>query len=224
MFEITPLTAVRTHPTKTNIMLRRLILPGMLLAIIFVSCNDEENLSAVSTDKLSANVVSALKPEDLVTRGEFLITVGGCNDCHSPKIFKDGMMIIDSSKMLSGHQLNSPLPKVNKSSLKPGEWASMAPDATAFAGPWGISYAANLSSDSATGIGAWSESDFIKIFRTGKHLGHASGRPILPPMPWYNLSKLKEEDLKAMYAYLQSTTPVSNRVPAPVPPNEVQTQ
>ena len=205
-------------------MLRRLFLPGILLAVISTSCNNEENLSSVSTDKLSTNVVSSLKPEDLVSRGEFLITVGGCNDCHSPKMFKDGMMMIDSSKLLSGHQLNSPLPKVSKSSLKPGEWAAMSPDVTAFAGPWGISFAANLTSDSATGIGAWTEKDFINIFRTGKHLGHNNGRPILPPMPWYNLMKLKEEDLKAMYAYLQSTTPVNNRVPAPLPPNEVKTQ
>lgn len=205
-------------------MRQKFILSGICIAAILYSCNDEGSLSSVSSDKLSTNVVSALKPEDLVSRGEFLITVGGCNDCHSPKIFKDGMMMIDSSKLLSGHQLNSPLPKVNKSSLKPGEWAAMAPDATAFAGPWGISYAVNLTSDSATGIGAWTEKDFINIFRTGKHLGHNNGRPILPPMPWYNLMKLKEEDLKAMYSYLQSTTPVTNRVPAPVPPNEVKTQ
>ncbi|MGZ5248402.1 MAG: diheme cytochrome c-553 [Flavitalea sp.] len=205
-------------------MRQKLILSSICLSIFIISCNDEGEISAVSSDKLSANVVSALKPEDLVTRGEYLITVGGCNDCHSPKIFMNGMMLIDSSKLLSGHQLNSPLPKVNKSSLQPGQWMSMSPDATAFAGPWGISYAVNLTSDSATGIGAWTEDAFIKTLRTGKHLGHDNGRPILPPMPWYNLSKLKEDDLKAMYAYLQTVSPINNRVPAPVPPTEVKTQ
>ena len=80
-------------------MRQKFILSGICIAAILYSCNDEGNLSSVSSDKLSTNVVSALKPEDLVSRGEFLVTVGGCNDCHSPKIFKDGMMMIDSSKL-----------------------------------------------------------------------------------------------------------------------------
>jgi hypothetical protein len=98
----------------------------------------------------------------------------------------------------------------------------MSPDITAFAGPWGISYAANLTSDSATGIGAWTEEQFIKSMRTGKHLGAENGRPILPPMPWPFISKMTDEDLSAVYAYLKSLPPVSNRVPAPTPPNEVK--
>ena len=52
---------------------------------------------------------------------------------------------------------------------------------TAWAGPWGVSYAANLTPDKRTGIGAWTADQFIKTMRTGKHLG--VGRPVLPPMP-----------------------------------------
>ena len=95
----------------------------------------------------------------------------------------------------------------------------MAPDITTFVGPWGISYAANLTPDSASGIGAWSEATFINTIRSGKHLGN--GRDILPPMPWPFVSKLTDEDLKSVYAYLMSLPPVSNKVPAPVSPPDV---
>jgi hypothetical protein len=92
----------------------------------------------------------------------------------------------------------------------------MAPDITAFVGPWGVSYAANLTPDSATGIGAWTEAQFISTMRTGKHLGN--GRPILPPMPWDEIRKKTDDDLKAMFAYLKSLPAVNNRVPGPVTP------
>ena len=97
----------------------------------------------------------------------------------------------------------------------------MAPDVTAFVGPFGISYAANLTSDSTTGIGSWQESNFINAMRTGKHMGIPTARPILPPMPWPGLAKLTDEDLKSVFAFLKSTTPISNRVPQPVPPTEI---
>jgi hypothetical protein len=98
----------------------------------------------------------------------------------------------------------------------------MSPSITAFAGPWGISYAANITSDSATGIGAWTEEQFMRTLRTGKHLGAATGRSILPPMPWYFIAKMTDEDLSAVYHYLKSLPPVNNRVPPPTPPQEVK--
>jgi hypothetical protein len=122
--------------------------------------------------------------------------------------------------MMSGHPANSPLPPLDEKALTPGSWVLFAPDLTAFVGPWGMSFAANLTPDSATGIGAWSEDVFINTLRTGKHLGKENGRPILPPMPWFNLAKLEEQDLKAIYAYLRSLPPISNRVPAPLSPQE----
>jgi hypothetical protein len=85
---------------------------------------------------------------------------------------------------------------------------------TAFVGPWGMSFAANLTPDEQTGIGLWSEEHFINAMRTGKHMG--AGRPILPPMPWSNLSRATDEDLQAMFAYFKSLKPVRNQVPAPV--------
>jgi hypothetical protein len=87
---------------------------------------------------------------------------------------------------------------------------------TAFAGPWGISYTANLTPDENTGIGIWDEQMFIDTLRNGRHM--ANGRPLLPPMPWRYYSQLTDEDLKAVYAYLRSIPAVSNRVPEPEPP------
>lgn len=157
---------------------------------------------------------------ELVERGKYLVTAV-CHDCHSPKKFTAMGPVLDSSRLLSGHPAGAPLPPVDGKALKPGNWMLMAPDVTAFIGPWGISYAANITSDSTTGIGAWRLDEFIGAMRTGKHLGQAGGRPILPPMPWEGIGKYSDEDLKAIYTYLQSTPPVSNKVPPPGNPGDV---
>ena len=115
------------------------------------------------------------------------------------------------------------MPPVHPEVLKPGALAQMGQQGTAFAGPWGISYSANLTPDSGTGIAACPEEVFIKSLRSGKHLGQPNGRQILPPMPWMYISKMTDEDLSAMYIYLRSVLAVRNRVPAPTPPNEVKT-
>ena len=87
---------------------------------------------------------------------------------------------------------------------------------TAWSGPWGISYTSNLTPDPETGLGALSEESFIEAMRTGRHYG--GGREILPPMPWTWLGKATDEDLKAIYAYLRTVTPIRNHVPDPIPP------
>jgi hypothetical protein len=95
---------------------------------------------------------------------------------------------------------------------------------TAWAGPWGVSFAINLTPDKETGIGEWTEATFIQAMRTGKHQGQPNARDILPPMPWFNLKDLKEEDFKAIWAYLSSIPAVKNQVPLPVPPANPQVQ
>lgn len=181
--------------------------------------------SCQSDDKSNKNneplVQGVFTKEEAVKRGHFLVEVGGCNDCHSPKKMTAHGPVVDSSKLLSGHPDGMPLPPVIASALKPGNWVLMSPDVTTFVGPWGISYAANLTSDSATGLGAWTEGQFIQTMRTGKHLGMEGGRPVMPPMPWEAVGKLSDEDLKAMLAYLQSIPAITNRVPGPVPPDKV---
>jgi hypothetical protein len=192
-----------------------------VLSTLLFSCNPgNENEPQESYKQLTSE--RNLDDKELSQRGEFLVTVGGCNDCHSPKKFGPNGMSFDSSKLLSGHPQSTPLPPLAANDLKPGNWVRMTPDVTAFAGPWGISFAANLTPDSATGIGAWTEENFVNIFKTGKHLGQQGGRPILPPMPWFNLASVDKQEIKAIYAYLRSRRPISNKVPAPVPPTDFQ--
>ncbi|UKJ09128.1 c-type cytochrome [Solitalea lacus] len=164
--------------------------------------------------------------DQLVERGKYLTIAASCNYCHSPKLSTpyEGL-ILDSTRLLSGHQAGTALStinyKVDSTLTRKGDWALMSLDMTAFAGPWGISYTANLTPDTATGIGAWSEDAFIKTLRTGKHLGQPGGRNVLPPMPWALIGQMSDDDLKAIYTYLRTLPPVANQVPAPVPPEEV---
>jgi hypothetical protein len=100
-----------------------------------------------------------------------------------------------------------------------GAWAaSINATNTAWAGPWGVSFTANLTPDRATGLGAWTEEMFVNSIRRGKHLGAAGGRDILPPMPWMSYAALTDQDLKAIFAYLRTIPAVSNRVPSPIRP------
>jgi mono/diheme cytochrome c family protein len=162
-----------------------------------------------------------MSSDELVKRGNYLMITSGCHDCHSPKKFgPHGEMALDSSRLLSGHPSEQPTPPLNVSSLQPGQWMTMTGDLTAFVGPWGLSYTANLTPDSATGIGAWSETQFINTIRNGKHLG--DGRPIMPPMPWEFIGQMNDDDLKAIYAFLRSIPPVKNVVHAPLSPDEVK--
>lgn len=152
-----------------------------------------------------------------VARGKYLINLGGCNDCHSPKVFTpEGIPMPDEKRLMSGHPADGKLPETDARAYQPGYWVLMAGDLTAFVGPWGTTFAANLTPDEQTGIGLWSEENFIKALRTGKHMGE--GRPIMPPMPWPNLAQASDEDLSAMFAYLKSLPPIKNPVPAPMPP------
>ena len=206
-------------------MFTKAMIPVTVAALTIVlaqGCNSSDQTRETSKQNEAVQTARQLEKEELVARGEYLVTIGGCNDCHSPKIFNEKGMEIDSSRLFSGHPANEPLFSVHSDALKPGQWIQMSPGITSFAGPWGVSFAANLTPDSSTGIGAWSEEAFIRIFRTGKHLGQENGRPILPPMPWFNLTRLKDEDLRAIYAYLRSLPAINNRVPAPLPPQEAQ--
>lgn len=149
----------------------------------------------------------------LVQRGQYLVRLGGCNDCHTPLKFGPHGPEPDLTRVLSGHPGDTKLPPPE---LKPGPWFAITAGMTAWAGPWGVSYAANLTPDVNTGLGIWTGDMFLKAMRTGKHMG--AGREILPPMPWQNLNGLTDEDLNAIFSYLQSIPAIKNRVPDPVPP------
>ena len=199
--------------------MKQTFITSLLAVAVFSSCSNS-NDSKPMVKESSTSESPRLEGEALIKRGEYIVTTGSCHDCHSPKNLTPMGPKVDSTKMLSGHPADMPIPPVNPDALKPGGWVLMAPDITSFVGPWGISYAANLTPDSATGIGAWTEDVFIKALRTGKHLGQENGRPIMPPMPWEFIGKMTDEDLSAVYAYLRTLPAITNRVPAPVPPNE----
>ena len=151
-----------------------------------------------------------------VARGKYLITLGGCHDCHTPKLMTGKGPALDTKRLLSGFPSSQKVPAIPEGVIGPNSWGGLCTnDLTGWAGPWGVSFASNLTPDKETGIGAWTEKKFITTLRTGKTPG---GRPILPPMPWESIQQASDKDLKAMFAYLMSLPPVRNMVPAPVPP------
>lgn len=149
-----------------------------------------------------------------VARGAYLVRSMGCADCHTP--LKPGPRgpEPDFSRGLSGHPQGQVL-QAPAASGGPWAWGGAGTN-TAFWGPWGVSYAANLTPDASTGLGAWTAEQFVQALRTGKHAG--TGRPIAPPMPWQSFGQLTDSDLQAMFAYLKSQPPVRNAVPSYQPP------
>jgi mono/diheme cytochrome c family protein len=174
-------------------------------------------MALIAAQSVAAEKAGASR-EDL-KRGQYLVNYGGCNDCHTPKMMTPQGPQPDPARLLSGHPSDAKLPPVPPGVVgpNPNQWAALTnADLTAWVGPWGTSYAANLTPDVATGIGGWTADQFIKTMRTGKHLG--VGRPVLPPMPWFDVAGLTDSDLKAVLAYLKSIKPIVNQVPAPAPP------
>lgn len=160
-----------------------------------------------------------LTEAQMIKRGEYLVSGIGCDDCHSPKrMGPHGPEVIPETRF-SGYPSNRPVVKPDTGDLKKG-YLLLGGDLTSAVGPWGMSFSANITSD-ATGIGNWTEQNFLTAMRHGKSKGLDNGRDLLPPMPWYNFAKFTDEDLKAMFAYLKSTTPVANRVPAPLNPGQL---
>ena len=155
-----------------------------------------------------------ISKDSLVRRGSYLVNAMGCNDCHTPKIMTAQGPVLDSARLLSGYRAGMPLPPADKGVLKNG-WALFFGDGTAMISPLGTAFAANITSDQ-TGIGNWSYQQFKTAFTKGKWKGLENNRNLLPPMPWEAFRHLKEEDVKAIYEFLQSTTPVSNLVPASI--------
>ena len=154
-------------------------------------------------------------PAGKVTRGKYLVTVAGCNDCHTPWKMGEAGPEPDMSRMLSGHPEQMELPAPPQ--LAQGPWVvAVAATNTAWSGPWGVSFTANLTPDAETGLGRWTLRDFTATIRTGRHMGR--GRPILPPMPIPMYKHFTDEDLAAIYGYLRTIPVVKNRVPEPLPP------
>ncbi|WP_372774932.1 hypothetical protein [Mangrovibacterium sp.] len=188
----------------------KLLISTMLLLIGLTSCTSQSEKKELNDESLTEL--------ELIERGRYLVSSIGCDDCHSPKMMTDQGLIPDPATRFAGHIEGDLTAKVNNDAL--ADWALFNLSFTAAVGPWGISYAGNISSDDS-GIGTWTEEQFVMAMREGQFKGLAGTRKLLPPMPWQNYANLSDEDLKAMYTYLKSTKPIRNVVPPPVSPEEL---
>lgn len=178
-----------------------------LFVLVFSQCNN---------DPITITAASFGGYESQVKWGEHLMTVGGCGDCHTPKKLTPQGPVDDSSLMLSGHPAQFPLPDIDRSLL---ESRNMFASQTLsfWMGPWGVSFAANLTPDS-TGTLAWTEEQFITALREGYSKGIKTNRKLLPPMPVEATKHYNDEELKAMFAFLRTVKPIKNVVPQALPP------
>ncbi|HEX4883307.1 MAG TPA: diheme cytochrome c-553 [Casimicrobiaceae bacterium] len=186
------------------------------------------NRSLINTAVLAAAVLPCILPGGItpvlaqdastqaarVERGRYIVTTSGCHDCHTPWVVGPKGPEPDMTRALSGHPESMTLPPPPKAE---GPWImTAAATNTAWAGPWGISFTANLTPDPETGLGKWTLRNFVETIRTGRHMGR--GRPVLPPMPVQVYRNWTDADFAAVFAYLQSVPAVKNRVPEPLPP------
>lgn len=137
--------------------------------------------------------ISAFADEDKVKRGQYLVGVAGCGDCHTPGYFLGKP---DITKPLSGSEVGFEIPN------------------------FGAFYGPNLTPDTETGLGNWSEAEIIVAFTKGVR---PDGRELAPVMPWRNYAQLTPEDAQSIVAYLKSLQPIKNKVPGPFGPTEKPT-
>lgn len=136
---------------------------------------------------LQATVDTNVRPKasDIVNYGRYLTTFADCGTCHSP-LTPEGP---DLSRMFAGGY-------------------------TFDLGATGKVTSANITSDSATGIGAWTEERFLNKFtqyREEKNYNFDPGKQNTI-MPVALIGGMKDEDLKAIYAFLRTVKPISNQV------------
>lgn len=148
-------------------------------------------LLAVAVAATSVATVHAAPSQ--IARGKYLVTLGGCSDCHTPGTFLGHP---DMTKYLGGSDVGFAIPGLG---VFPGR---------------------NLTPDKATGLGNWTTDQIVKAFTTGVR---PDGRTLAPVMPYAALSKLTHADALAIAAYLKSLKPVTNAVAGPFGPNDKPT-
>lgn len=199
---------MKNFSTPTNLCL----IAGILL---FSHCTEKgTEHKVVSEASLAPTTFGGF--ESQIKFGEHLVLIAGCHDCHTPKKMGPHGPELDMDLALSGHPAQMPAPDVDRKEME-SKGVAATSTLTAWVGPWGISYAANLTSD-ATGIGNWDERHFMTAIREGKFKGLPNNRTLLPPMPWEMIGNMTDEELKAIFAYLKSTKPIKNIVPEAEPP------
>ena len=148
--------------------------------------------TAVRLAFLAASIVAtpAIAADGGIKRGEYLVTFGGCNDCHTPGHFFGRP---DLSRFLGGSDVGFEIP---------GR---------------GVFFGPNLTPDKQTGLGNWSPDEIVTAMQTGVR---PDGRELAPIMPWHAFAKLTPDDANAIVAFIRSLKPVSNQVPGPFRPGE----
>lgn len=193
-----------------------ILLSWIGISLLLIQC-DEKKTNGASQDESPTPATAEFGGfESQIKWGHHLVTIAGCNDCHTPKKMSDHGPVLDSALLLSGHPAQFPSMEINRKELETKVVvANML--LTEWAGPWGVSYTANLTPDE-TGIGNWTEAQFFKALREGKLKGLDGSRTLLPPMPWDMLRHMTDGEISAIFAYLKSIKPVNNLVPQPLPP------
>lgn len=192
-------------------------------SITLAGCNMTTETNEVAATETEAEVLEQPKEafggfESREAWGGHLVTIGGCHDCHTPKVMSpEGMPEPDMTRTLSGHPADAPIPNIDRAMAEKNLLVSTDLQLTSWVGPWGVSYAANLTPDK-TGIGTWTEEQFFVALREGKFKGLPASRPLLPPMPWQMIGQMTDDEMRAVFAYLKSLPPVKNVVPAPMTP------
>lgn len=183
----------------------------IITSVVVTSCGLKEAPKEKS-EQASLN----FSDKELISRGKYLVNTSACHDCHTPKVMTPNGPALDTTRLLSGHPKDQPLGEV----VKTQDWILFNNTLTAAVGPWGVSYSANLTPDD-TGIGNWKYEQFVTAIRKGRSKGLENNRMLLPPMPWEMYRNLKDEDLKAIFAYLKSLPKVDNLVPTPISPEKI---
>lgn len=181
----------------------------ILFAGLFCSCQKGVQQETSTLDN------SFPSEMEMIQRGEYMVDVLGCADCHTPKKMGPNGPELDRSNYLMGYDSSQELPPVPEN-VPLGPWVLFKGDLTAAVGPWGTSFAANLTPHE-TGIGNWSLDQFKRAIREAKFKGLENSRPIMPPMPRH-YAYLTDQDIEAVYNYLQSLEPIDNVVPPYRPP------
>jgi len=147
-------------------------------------------LVSVTASVIVLSAFAATADDSQIARGKYLVTLGGCNDCHTPGYFFGNP---DMSRFLGGSDVGFEIP---------GQ---------------GVFVGRNITPDKETGIGSWTPEQIVTAIQTGKR---PDGRILAPIMPWHAFAKLTADDALAIAAFLQGLNPVSNQVPGPFKPGE----
>lgn len=173
------------------------------LVMFSLACNHKKTSEPKVIDETDVK-------QEMVDQGKYMVDVLGCADCHTPKKMGAHGPENDMARYLMGFDASESLPPVPEN-VPIGPWVLFKGDLTAAVGPWGTSYAGNLTPHE-TGIGSWTLEQFGKALREAKYKGLDNTRPIMPPMPRH-YAYLTDEDIKAIFTYLKSIEPIENVVP-----------